>query len=177
MKRRALVAAGVVFAVAEVHAEPRLQTDLAPSVGVGADVGEKTRPLAEARVLYLTMAGVYGRVTTGPAAVGVEARPFAFPRLLGASDAGTWGDLVTGSLRLSVGAAFAKKGRALELGTGVDLPLGGYTGPYLALDGVYRLPQERLDGTGKGELRGVLSIGFRFAVLAHVVDAGDGTTR
>ncbi len=153
--------------------EPRLRTDLAPSLAAGVDAGATSRPVAEARLLYLATAGVYGRATSGPGAFGLEARPFALPRLLSAADTGTFGDLVVGSLRLSMGASFSRAGRALELGTGVDVPLGGYAGPFLSFDGLYRVPEPSLRGAQPGELRALVTIGFRLAVLSHLVDLGD----
>ena len=187
MRRALVVAAVFVMAPNVARAEGgRLDGDLGLSLEGGASFGAVTAGTASFRALYLATAGAYGEVAAGHdgyrlGGAGVEVRPLFIPRFLrnleGSRDVY---ELTVDSLSLDVGASFHRGAEApsLSLGAGVELPfLGRYDGPFVAIHALRELAPAALRGGSGGETRVLITLGIRLAFIAHVVDAGDRSTR
>jgi hypothetical protein len=172
----------------------RLRGDLAISLEFGLAAGEgfgenRTASAAQARLLYLATAGVYGSIFRGApgddgrwqGSTGFELRPLFLGRFLKNLEQGpSTADLLLDSLFLGVGARF-QPGRSpgFELSTGVEVPLQGrFDGAFLGLRVHHTLTAERLAGApGRGETLAFLSFGFRLMSTSHLVDVGDQLAR
>lgn len=186
LARCSLVLALLLVSRAASAQSGRLDGDVGLSIEGGASFGERTAGAVAGRALYLATAGAYATVTAGPdgyrlGAAGVEMRPLFIPRFLrnfeGSRD--TF-ELTVDSLSIDLGAA--KRDHVgdlfLELGVGVEVPLlARYSGPFLALHIVRDIAPDSLRGGTGGETRAMLTLGFRGTFIAHLVDAGDRSTR
>lgn len=179
--RRAVAPLLAACALVDVaRADDRVDDDLAlaPELALAARRGE-ARAGVGARGHYLATAGAYARVLpSSPArgAVGVDARPLFLPRWLKNREGDrTFLELVVASLHVSVGAVIASGARpALELGGGVEAPLlARYAGPYLGLEAMWWASERALGGGDGAAWTGVVSLGYRFGVTSHAVDARD----
>jgi hypothetical protein len=169
----------------------RLGGDLAFALEAGAAASERVAPAGRLQTLYLATAGLYltaaGRTSDAAPwsfGAGVELRPLFLPRFFRAYERGPAAlDLTLDSISLRLGARRDERGEppALELGTGIELPLAGrFDGPFLGLGVAALLPHAALAaeaGPDAAQFLGTLTIGWRALAGAHVVDARDDTLR
>ncbi len=179
--RRAVAAALAVGSLAPpALADDRVADDLAlaPEVALVSGAGA-TRGGVGARGHYLATVGAYARLfPSSPArgAVGVDARPLFLPRWLKNQEGDrSFLELVVDSLHLSMGAVIASGARSsLELGGGLEAPLfARYAGPYVGVEAMWWATQRALTGGDGAAWTGVVSVGYRFGVTSHAVDARD----
>jgi hypothetical protein len=185
--RRTFAMLAVVLAPSSAWAQAgRLDGDVGLSIETGASFGQTTAGTIAGRALYLATAGAYGSFAAGGdgyrlASVGVELRPLFIPRFLrnmeGSRDVF---ELTIDSLAIDLGAA--KRDRIddlfLELGLGLEVPFfGRYAGPFFGLRVARDIAPDSLRGGAGGETRGMLTLGYRATLNAHLVDAGDRSSR
>lgn len=166
----------------------RLDGDLAPSLEAGVSAApRRTVALAQLRLLYLATAGLQvGLLAPRPdiglsVSLGAEVRPLFLGRFTANREQGPprW-DLALDSLSLGLAARLAD-GRppGLDLTAGFEVPLGQqYSGFFLGLRALRHWPHGALAGLDdRPELSGLLTLGFRVVLQAHLVDAHDQVFR
>ena len=111
---------------------------------------------------------------------GAEVRPLFLGRFLTDHEQGPARlDLLLDSLHLGMAARLGGDQRpGLDLSAGVELPLNrSFSGVFLGLTGLWRLPHDALAGPGQSEGQALLTIGVRGVFAAHAVDARDRVMR
>ena len=180
MTRALRAFAFIAASCATARADDRIASDvtLAPEAVV-TRAHDRARVGVGARGHCLATAGAYARLFPGDpvlGSVGVDARPLFLPRWLKnkESDRSFW-ELTIDSLHLSLGGRFVAHARpSFEIGGGLEAPLfARYRGPYLGGEVLYVAKHGALVGGRGSEWTGVLTIGYRFGVVTHAVDAGD----
>lgn len=168
----------------------RFTGDFSLSAAAGVALGETRGAALDVRGLYLATAGVYGTLATDRfsrlalGSVGVEARPLFLPRFLSNAegDRDTF-ELLLDSFHVSVGAQLARgesgpRSPALELGTGLELPLTArFGGPFLGAEVRWIAHPSVLRGDGGSDGLYLVTLGWRGVFGAHIADAGDRAVR
>ncbi|MCC6645611.1 MAG: hypothetical protein IT374_08580 [Polyangiaceae bacterium] len=180
MRRAAALVVAALALSAPARADDRVASDLAlaPEL-VGAASGGGARAGVGARGHYLATVGAYARAfpsSPARAAVGVDARPLFLPRWLKNQEGErSFLELVIDSLHLSMGAVLEARARpSFEIGGGLEVPVQAtFTGAYVGVEAMWWARQPALAGAGEGAWVGVVSLGYRFGVVSHAVDARD----
>lgn len=177
----------------------RVEGDVVVVLGMGAVVAPRgLRAAAEVRLRYLETAGLYATYEDANPlasaseprrllATGLEVRPlFLFRWLKGHEGDRPWLDLALDSIGLELGAIFEQPAgadfasqRGIEVGLGVELPLGvRASGLWIRVRGGLRWSETALAAgvvDGANDQQAILSVTLAWhqIVQAHLVDVGD----
>jgi len=169
----------------------QLNGDLAFDGSAGLASSNTVAPYLQARLMYVGTVGVYGNTiltnhyqSAWSVGTGLELRPLLLPRLLTNQEQGPAVlDLVIDSLSLRTGTRFFAQESlpALELGSSLELPFfATFNGPFLGVTTSVIFSQATLATPARGEVSPwfllQLTLGWRWLIHAHIVDASDRRT-